>query len=293
MDSDLIGLATLVNSFPASRKSFVWQQSKKISVLVIASTLFACQLAPGKESRPATKEEPFTTTIGNVSFIFPSTGYAFNNRNRLISECLDAIKSNAGLIKLPGYEETISVRFLQSRQEMKKYTGMTPAGIVFLDPNIVYIVANGDQMEVRPPIKHELMHMISMTSWGYPVNDSIWMNEGLAAFAENNCNGYTNAQIYRYLDQHDMLIPIEDLASGFHRQPEMIAYHQAAYIVQYLLEHYGVEKFRKLWNQGFASFEEIYSISFRNVEMAIDKKVRQDYPNSPDINWKVFQEGCM
>ena len=176
---------------------------------------------------------------------------------------------------------------------MKKYTGMTPAGIVFLDHNIVYVVASDDPNEVGPPIKHELMHMMSMTSWGYPVNDSIWMNEGLAAFAENNCNGYTDAQVYRYLYQHDMLIPMEDLASGFHRQPEMIAYHQAAYIVQYLLEHYGVEKFRKLWNQGFASFEEIYFFSFRKVEMAMDKKVKRDYPRSPEINWKVFQEGCM
>ena len=240
MDSDLIRISNSRKFIFSLHEIICMAAIKKISVLVIASTLLACQLAPGKESRPATKEEPFTTTIGNVSFIFPSTGYAFNNRNRLISECLDAIKSNAGLIKLPGYEETISVRFLQSRQEMKKYTGMTPAGIVFLDPNIVYVVASDNPKEVRPPIKHELMHMISMTSWGYPVNDSIWMNEGLAAFAENNCNGYTDAQIYRYLDQHDMLIPIEDLASGFHRQPEMIAYHQAAYIVQYLLEHYGI-----------------------------------------------------
>jgi hypothetical protein len=45
---------------------------------------------------------------------------------------------------------------------------MTPSGIALVEPKILYIVANGDPKEVKPPIKHELMHMISITTWGYP-----------------------------------------------------------------------------------------------------------------------------
>src|SRR5215207_7566358 len=96
-------------------------------------------------------------------------------------------------------------------------------------------------------IFHEVMHMITMTTWGYPGVDSNWMNEGLAAYAENNCNGFTDEAIYRYLQDKDMLVPMTALTTSFYKQPEMIAYHQAAYIVQYLLSHYGVEKLKALW----------------------------------------------
>jgi hypothetical protein len=135
--------------------------------------------------------------------------------------------------------------------------------------------------------------MITMTTWGYPGQDSNWMNEGLAAYAENKCNGYTDEQIYRYLADKDMLVPMPALASSFYKQPEMIAYHQAAYIVQYLLSHYGVEKLKALWRQGFASFETVYGVPFAQVQSDLSNKARQDYPTAPAINWNTFKEGCL
>lgn len=201
-----------------------------------------------------------TIKIRNVSFTFPSKGYAHDNRNKLIDECFDAIESNSCLIKLINYNEAITVCFLTSRQEMKRYTGMAASGIVLVEPKILHGLVNEDPKEVKPPIKHELMHMISMTTWGYPGQDSNWMNEGLAALAANNCNGYNDEQIYRYLAEKNMLTSVDSLTASFYKQPEMIAYHQAACIVQYLLANYDVEKFKYLWKQGFASFEKIYSM---------------------------------
>jgi hypothetical protein len=63
-----------------------------------------------------------TKTVGNVSFIFPSTGYAFENRILLIDECLAAIESNCSLIKLPKFYRHYNCSIFTSRQEMKKYT---------------------------------------------------------------------------------------------------------------------------------------------------------------------------
>jgi hypothetical protein len=254
--------------------------------------LLACNM-PTKNGKQWVEDKHFTTNIGNVSFTFPSKGYAYDNRNRLIEECLQAIKSNVALLKLPGYTDTISIQFLTSRQEMKMYTGITPSGIALVQPKILYVVANGDPKEVKPPIKHELMHMISMTTWGYPGRDSNWMNEGLAALAENNCNGYNDEQIYRYLSEKNMLISIDALTTSFYKQPEMIAYHQAAFIVQYLLNKYGVEKFKDLWSQGFDAFEKIYNIPFSQVKAHISTKAKQDYPSAPSINWNTFQVGCL
>src|SRR5215218_4855473 len=265
---------------------------KKAVLYVSILLLFACHVPATKENH-STDEKQVVKRVANVSFSFPSKGFAYDNRNKLVRECLEAIKSNSALIQLPQYSDTITVQFLRSRQEMKKYTGMTPSGIALVEPKILYVVANADPGEVKPPIKHELMHMISMTSWGYPGQDSNWMNEGLATYAENNCNGFTDEAIYRYLADKDMLVPMPALTTSFYKQPEMIAYHQAAYIVQYLLSHYGVEKLKALWRQGFASFETIYGVSFDRVQTAITGKARQDYPKVPAIKWDTFQEGCL
>jgi hypothetical protein len=73
----------------------------------------------------------------------------------------------------------------------------------------------------------------------------------------------------------------------------MIAYHQAAYIVRYLLSSYGVEKFKDLWTQGFASFEKIYGIAFGQVQSDMNKNAEQNYPVVPNIDWNSFQVGCL
>lgn len=86
---------------------------------------------------------------------------------------------------------------------------------------------------------------------------------------------------------------MDDLAINFYKQPEMIAYHQAAWIVQYLLSNYGIEKFRALWTQGFASFENIYGIHFSKATAEISKMAKQDYPSAPAIDWNIFKEGCL
>ena len=254
--------------------------------------LLACH-APATKENQWTVDKQFAKRVENISFTFPSKGYAYDNRDKFVTECLQAIKSNTALLKLPDYSDTISIQFLRSRQEMKRYTGMTPSGIALVQPKILYVVANDDPKEVKPPIKHELMHMIAMTTWGFPGQDSNWMNEGLAAYAENNCNSYNDEQIYRYLSEKGMLIPMSALTTSFYRQPEMVAYHQAAYIVQYLLSSYGVEKFKDLWTQGFASFEKIYSISFGQVQRDMDKTAEKDYPIPPNIDWNSFQVGCL
>lgn len=253
--------------------------------------LLACNLPAENEKQRDIKDE-YKKNVGNISFIFPSNGYAYENRDKLVDECLEHLKSNLALINLHVYTDTISIQFLNSRQEMKKYTGTPASGIALLEPKKVYVVANNDPKQIKPPIKYELMHMISMTNWGYPGKDSNWMNEGLAAFAENNCNGYNDAEIYRYLLENNMLISNENLTRDFYRQPEMIAYHQAAFITQYLLTVYGVDKFRILWTAGFSDFQKIYGTSFSNVITSINKKAKQDYRLAPDINWNNFQKGC-
>ncbi len=177
--------------------------------------LLAC-VEPVKKEHKGVMQKKVTQKIGNFFFEFPSTGYAYENNDRFVKECLEAIKTNSTLINIPYYSDTINIHFLRSRQEMKEITGRTASGISIAESKIVYLVVNGDDKEVKTPVKHELMHLISMRSWGYPHTSSYWMNEGLAAFAENNCNGYNDEEIYRYLSAKGMLLPMTDLTNSFY-----------------------------------------------------------------------------
>ena len=88
--------------------------------------------------------------------------------------------------------------------------------------------------------------MLTMLKWGTPDKTLIWINEGLATFVDK-CSKYSNEEIYAYFVQNKKLIKIDDLIHNFHKQTDIISYFQAAYLVEYLIEKYGISKFKMFW----------------------------------------------
>lgn len=264
---------------------------KVFFVFTFHSTLLGClENKEQSEKNNWVRETKVSKLIENVNFVFPESGYAFDHREELIKRTFDAIEHNRKILKKGAFNDTIYVRVMASRDEMFKYTGTTASGNAYPYWSTVNIVSKED--DVKPPIEHELMHLMAMLDWDYPKNSSSWINEGIATYAINNCNGYTVAEIYRFLLADDKLISIEDFASDFYGQSELIAYHQSGYIVQYLLEHYSIEQFQKLWIEGFAKFEEIYGLPYSEMQSDLQKEVLKKYPESPKIDWEKFSKGC-
>ena len=77
---------------------------KMVFVYALALLLFACDTPATKDKDPSL-EKPVVKNVGNISFVFAPNGFAYDNRNRLMNECLEAIKSNAALIELPQYRK--------------------------------------------------------------------------------------------------------------------------------------------------------------------------------------------
>ena len=268
----------------------------KSIALITTSLLFSCSKHQEKSSHVQEagwkKEGQVLKTIKNVRFNFPDSGFAFDNKNDLIDECFEAMQSNMQIIGLKNFTDTIRIRFLKSRNDMNTLTGMSATGIAH--PHIITLFVVADSSEkVKPPIKHELIHLMTMLEWGYPHYNSTWINEGLAAYAEDNCNGYSVSEIYRYFLDADMLIEIDSLTKDFYHQPEMIAYHQSAYVVEYLLKNYSIEQFKRLWTEGLNGFESIYGISFQKMKNELEQSIQEEHPEVPNINWETFKEGCM
>lgn len=272
---------------------------KRISLVVnvfILMILIGC--SNKKEESDSTKENGWIKegqvlkTIKNVNFNFPDNGFAFDNKSDFVEQCFEAMQNNMQIIGLNDFTDTIQIRFLQSRNDMNLLTGRAATGIAQPHIKTLYVVADSSE-KVKPPIKHELMHLIAMLEWGYPHYTSTWINEGLATFAEDNCNGYTVSQIYRYFIDTDKLIHVDSLATSFYNQSEMIGYHQSAYVVEYLLKNYSIKQFKRLWTEGFDSFESIYSIDFQEMKTELERFVLQKHPKNPEIDWEIFKEGCM
>lgn len=238
------------------------------------------------------KEGQVLKSIANINFNFPDHGFAFESRNDLIDECFDAMQSDIQIIDLDEFTDTIRIRFLKTRNDMSVITGMYATGMAYPHNKTLYVVADSSE-KIKPPIKHELMHLIAMLEWGYPHNTSTCINEGLATYAEDNCNGYSVSEIYRYFLDTDQLIHIDSLTTDFYHQPEMVGYHQSAYVVEYLLNNYSINQFKRLWKEGFDSFESIYSVSFQEMQKELDKSILKEHPEVPNIDWETFKEGCM
>lgn len=236
--------------------------------------------------------------IQNIDFEFPVTGSAFKHQDRLVELTLKAVDENCKLLNMSDYATPFSVRFLSTRDAMEKHSGIPASGAANALTKEVHMLFP-DSIETIPegpftvcPLKHELMHMISQTSWGYPNDNLTWLDEGLATYAENNCSGLNVAELYRYFLENDMLISMDSLTTDFYNAEDMIAYHQSGYIAQYLIENYGLQKFKLFWQEDFTAFEDIFGLAYSEMEMALNTQIKKAYPTSPDLNWESFKLGC-
>jgi hypothetical protein len=243
-----------------------------------------------KESSQTLAEQAvrYKKQVNNIAYYFPSS-LDSNQRKKLIDKCEMSIHDNLKLIDETSFTDSIDIEFLDSRKEMLKYTGMAASGMAFPERKTMFSLANLKEA----PIKHELQYLITMLKWGEPHQTSIWMNEGLATFSENKCNNYNVEQIYCYLISKHMQIRIDSLTGNFYGQSEMIAYHQSAFFVQFMLDKYGIAKFKELWKNGFDRFQYIYGIPFSQIQLLINETAKNHYPKTPNINWDEFKKGCI
>jgi hypothetical protein len=252
------------------------------SLLAICIILCACAENTRMEDTATNK----LVQEGNLRFCFPGSLHP-KICDSLIAKCKQSLRENCELLGTT-FNEPITITFVLTRQDMKDSTGMAASGMAFPETNTLYCLADIKQA----PIKHELMHMITMLQWGEPDPSCTWMNEGLATYAENNCNNFTVAQIYCYLKRTNKLISMDALSADFYAQPEMVGYHQSAYIVQFLLAAHGKDTFKKLWKSGFQSFKDIYGSSFVNTLHTMESEIEKKFPKTPAIDWTVFEKGC-
>jgi len=227
-------------------------------------------------------------TIKNITYFFPSE-IDFKRRNSAIKECQQSIEENLKLIEETKFDNKFDIEILRSREEMLKYGGMAAQGLALPESDVMFTLLKDGK---NSPIKHELMHMITMYKWGNPSISSTWMNEGLATYSAGTCFEYSLEEIYKYFIQSEKLISTEKLATDFYGNPDMIAYTQSAFICKFLIDNYGISKFKKLWKSGYGKFKEIYGFDSKTLENTITEFINKKYPKDINFDWEKFNKGC-
>ena len=243
-------------------------------------------------------QQSFTKEVENYTFIVPGEGLAFEQRDSLVDACMSAIRKNMTLLGMDAMTVPYKVKFYPSKAAMKEDVGFGFSGHAdYWNKEVGFVVTDDPAVIeaeniIPAPIAHETMHMVAMEQWGFPPENNIWLNEGLATYAANQCNGYTVREVYSHLLDQGMMLPIDSLLDGFYTRDEMIAYHQAACIVQYLLEHHDLEQLQALWVEGADQFEQIYGSTYQELAEQINADIKAAYPEGVAIDWETFKKGC-
>lgn len=260
--------------------------------LLLVLTLTSCNNTSSSnkkvtENQEWTKRITETKTINNITYYFPSE-VEIPRRNLAIEECQKAIVENLKLIGETEFNNKMDIEFLKSKKEMLKYGGMAAQGLAYPDRDVFFTLLK----DKGSPIKHEMMHMITMYKWGTPPSSSTWMNEGLATYSDVTCLKYSLEEIYKYFIQSNKLITLDKLSEDFYGNPDMIAYTQSAFVCKYLITTYGISKFKALWKSGYENLTEIYGFDAQTLEQTLKEYIHQKYPTNIDFNWEEFNKGC-
>ncbi len=260
-------------------------KTRAITFLLLIIFLHSCKETAKNEWTKITAE---TKTVNNITYYFPSETDT-PKRNSAIEECQKSIEANLKLIEETEFSNKMDIEFVRSRKEMLKYTGMAAQGMAFPDRDVLFVLLKDTGLS---PIKHEMMHMITMYKWGTPPASSTWMNEGLATYAGGTCFEYSLEEIYKYFVQSDKLISMDKLSQDFYENPDVVAYTQSAFISKYLIENYGISKFKELWKNGYEKLNEIYGFSSQILEQTLRDYINRKYPKDINFDWEKFNKGC-
>ncbi len=140
-----------------------------------------------------------------------------------------------------GLDEPVSIFLVPSRERMRALIGAETNGIAFPKTKVLCYIVN-DAMMLSA--NHELLHVVAMEAWGTP---ALWVNEGLAVYADDHWHGYHLHELGGYLYKTGEGVDIARLTGAFRDLNDKVSYPLAGSLVKYLYETHGREAVRAIW----------------------------------------------
>lgn len=242
-------------------------------------------------------DEMVTKDFGNLKLTVDSA-MSIAQRNDAIKKAREYITQNLELMNEKEFNDSVHIYLSSDKQKIAELAGQSCNGLFRIkDEGFTENMVFGVYQQSYNPLKHELMHAVSFILWGE--NTLNWLSEGLATYSDPQscgCDGRTIEERNVFFLQSGKLLGADELIDfpDMEEKPRIhIAYNQSAYIVGVLLQRYGIEKIKALWqSNGMDDFEKIYGISFEKTISDINSELSEKYPEPIEFDWERFQKSC-
>lgn len=238
--------------------------------------------------------------VGKIKYTMHSSR-SIEEREEIIKEAGKHIAECLEIVGEDEFNDSLHIALVHNLDEAEKYFGFPFAGLTGLKQDaliedmpeykdVPFVGENSIRCiyvidSEYNPLKHEIMHIIMFTKWGYEAIEPQWLIEGVPTFANPeyySCDGLTLEERYAYLLQNDKLLDIEGLTS-FPKEGSQTftsgksAYCQAGYLVEYLYKNYGIRYIKKLWIES--------AKAYRTEELIIQENM---YDQGVEKNDSIF-----
>jgi hypothetical protein len=221
---------------------------------------------------------------------FPEGSYAERERGVLADRVESARRAVLEALGLSDYPVTVDVFYVDGRDEMRRLTGSPVTGFALPEGQAVVLVFNE---EWRAFERHELTHVISRNAWGEAGEPTAATLEGFAAFVDGECGGYEAGRVVRTMLEKDLLLDWEVLLRAFRAQDDLIAYLQAASLVEFVGRQAVDSGLRSLWSRGLGTAPDLLGVSRGELEGRWLEWLRESYTPIPGRAWeRIRSDGC-
>ena len=267
-----------------------------VSTALLALLLSTAHLAFGQQSQKTLEilsHDDYDWQLFETNHFrihYPRTSFAAKELPTIQRNLEDARTLALAHLGTLDYERVVDVFLVDTRADVTKLMGHGATGMANWYGHFVILVHNPVWEAF---IRHEILHVYHENVWGMGAEPFQWFQEGLATYSHGLCGPYEMEEITTYLHRQSMLYGLDELFRSFGQLDEMIRNIQAASLVSYLYERYGMAKVRELWVEGVDKIDSVLGISSEELEAQFFQHLESKRDYGRTIDWKILHDkGC-
>ncbi|MEX2284012.1 MAG: hypothetical protein WEE89_16115 [Gemmatimonadota bacterium] len=227
----------------------------------------SCQLLDGTPRQPeperlaATSGFVWVTDSSEHFRLHIDTGSIAVGRRDLLKFQLENDRTKVlWLVGDTGYVRPIDAFIVGTPEAMQRLTGQSANGIAYHKSHVIVLTVTPSWSAIPA---HEIFHIIAMNAWG---TGPVWLNEGMAVLADGRWHDRPLHDVARELLDGQQLVSLERLIRRFRDGEAAVVYPQAASLLKYIVDQYGLDAVKALWHGDDEDFLRIAGKDLAAVE---------------------------
>ena len=217
---------------------------------------------------------------------FPAVSLTAAHRDMLPARVEEARRDVLGRLGIADYAATLDVVYVDGRQDMKKLVDSPVTGFAYYRDATVVLVFNA---RWRAFERHELTHVVTYAAW--PDTSGAAAAEGLATYVDGECGGEPNGRVARTILDRGEMIPLSVLTADFRHQNDLVAYMEAAGIVEFVATERGTGALRSLWSDGLEAAPSLLGMLPSEFEARFAQWLTETHQPVSDDTWAAIRGG--